>query len=59
MIRYWRKGNKVKKFLDDPTHIMLTNSHAERQIRDYVVFHQNYFNLNEAIGFYNAYWNLG
>jgi transposase len=36
------------KFLEDPLTIPLTNNHAERQIRHYVVYHKNaYFTQSE------------
>ena len=33
--------NMMWKFLDDPSNIPLTNNHAERQIRHYVVYRKN------------------
>lgn len=40
--------NMMWKFLDDPVNIPLTNNHAERQIRHYVVYRKNsYFTQSE------------
>ncbi|WP_341790541.1 IS66 family transposase [Rickettsia endosymbiont of Polydrusus tereticollis] len=40
--------NMMWKFLDDPMNIPLTNNHAERQIRHYVVYRKNsYFTQSE------------
>lgn len=40
----------VWKFLDDPENIPLTNNHAERQIRHYVVYRKNSYFTQSARG---------
>jgi len=43
-----KSENMMWKFLDDPVNIPLTNNHAERQIRHYVVYRKNsYFTQSE------------
>lgn len=43
-----KSENMMWKFLDDPINIPLTNNHAERQIRHYVVYRKNsYFTQSE------------
>jgi transposase len=44
-----KSENMMWKFLDDPINIPLTNNHAERQIRHYVVYRKNsYFTQSET-----------
>lgn len=43
-----KSENMMWKFLDDPVNIPLTNNHAERQIRHYVVYRKNsYFTQSD------------